>query len=287
VVHTGSEKTTAQKADLIAASRAIAERTLELSRSSLSTTRAYLRSVQGTLRNIERTRRLLEASDAQSQRFPLARLSPKTGRSRISKLLVAAQERERQRIARELHDDVLQRLAAISLGLGFLGTDRKTPAVVRSTLSDIQNELGILIRDIQTLSHALYPSIVHELGLAAALRQLCAKSSRFDQIDYDIEQLPAYFPEGLAAAFYRIAQESVRNAIKYAAGARISMTVQIVRGILRMVIRDEGPGFDQSQARGRGLGLVSMRERAKESGISLTIQSKPGRGTTIIAQATV
>ena len=200
---------------------------------------------------------------------------------RLSGRLINAGEQERKRIARELHDDIGQRLAMISLELD----SQKDEVNEQDWVNQALRELHELSTDVHDLSHQLHSSRLEALGLEGALRTLCQQLGRQHQIDiqYSGENVPFPLSEGIALCFYRVAQEALNNSIKYSGSARADLRIFSNDGALRMTIRDYGRGFSLSGAT-TGLGLATMRERLRLEEGRLVINSKPGKGTEITAE---
>lgn len=202
--------------------------------------------------------------------------------------LIGAQEDERRRIARELHDDLSQRLAVLALRLAALRD------ALPDGLANLQDEalrlekyVGVLSGEVRRLSHVLHPSILDDLGLAAALQHLVEEfqASRAQPVTFTARTLPDHIPPDVAAALYRIAQEALRNIAKHADGAPVHVRLGVESGELRLAITDTGPGFDRAEVRGQGgLGIISMQERARLVGGSLLLDSRAGEGTTVVVR---
>ncbi|HEY1217060.1 MAG TPA: sensor histidine kinase [Bryobacteraceae bacterium] len=207
-------------------------------------------------------------------------------RQRLVQQLALTQEEECRRIARELHDDLAQQLALHQIELEMLRRNLPLdPAQVDTRLNALVHQVAKMTHVVRDLSHRLHPSILEELGLGAALRNLVAEYERsygnICLVNGD-EYRPV--PIAAASALYRITQEALRNAAKHAPGAAIAVTVCESANALDVSIRDDGPGFDPGAARTKGgLGLVSMRERAESAGGTFVIESKLGEGTTVRA----
>jgi PAS domain S-box-containing protein len=200
--------------------------------------------------------------------------------------VIIAQEDERRRISRELHDDVTQRLAALGIEMGLLKSgDAQHNPVIEQELTRLQGEVLRLSEDIRQLSHSLHPSVLEHSNLTAALEAYCHEFSRQTGIDttFAHRNVPAEISQPVAIAFYRIAQEALRNVAVHS-GATTSSVVLSGENLSLNVI-DNGRGFDQAQAiKSQGLGLVSMEERARLVGAIVTIESVPGEGTTVSAE---
>jgi two-component system CheB/CheR fusion protein len=204
--------------------------------------------------------------------------------------LMTAQEMERRRLARELHDDLGQRLALLSIrAQSALDQIHKNPQESEGLLRTIGEELLIVNQGLREVSHRLHPSMIEQLGLLTALRSLCTSYSENGSEVSCL--LPDQIPEmtlDTATALYRISQEAIRNAQKHAKGAPIVITVTTRENSLRLAVRDSGPGFDVNRARlGGGLGLLSMQERARLVNGTLLVKSQPGHGTDVTVSVPV
>ena len=197
--------------------------------------------------------------------------------------LLTIQEEERARIARELHDDVVQRLAMTEVTLSRLRQDLSPDA---ATLGDellrVERLTAGLSRDIRGLSHQLHPAILDDLGLPAALEALAEEfqQSGLEEVLFEAEHLPDKIPPAISAALYRIAQEALRNVSKHAAQATARIFLKEENGRLVLSIADTGNGIAPHSGR-PGLGIISMKERTQLIGGELTIASIPGEGTMV------
>lgn len=201
--------------------------------------------------------------------------------------LITTQEEERGRISRELHDDLNQKLAAITMSLsGIINQLPEADESVKKRLLDLKQRTFQMADHVRQLSHALHPSILDHLGLSAALTSFCAEFSRAEGINVNLnlpEQLPPV-PNDVALCLYRVTQEALRNVAQHsgAPSARVSL-VQTDEGLL-LLVDDAGAGFDPAEvARKRGLGLLSMGERVKLLGGFLEVASRPRAGTEVRA----
>jgi len=200
---------------------------------------------------------------------------------RLTARLIQAQEEERQRIARELHDDIGQRLSLLIIGLESLSQDSRIIAQEEiSSLKQIADELST---DIHQLSHRLHSSKLQHLGLKVALQDLCRQMTSRDTFKVNflattIDPVPAE----VALCLYRIAQESLLNARKYSNANNVILAVARNDGTLCMQIKDSGVGFDLNIP-SEGLGFINMRERLRTIGGELFIDSKLGEGTNVTA----
>ena len=207
--------------------------------------------------------------------------------SSMSQRLIDAHEEERARIARELHDDIGQRLALVTLMLE--GIRRALPASLPQLTEEIQQtrqEVESLAKDVQSLSHNLHPSKPKYLGLAKASASLCEElSAQGVQIDFRSESIPKELPEEVSLCLYRVLQESLQNAIKHSGSGHIEVRITGISNEIQLSVHDSGIGFDPAQAmKGRGIGLNSMKERLKLVNGHIAIDSQPNHGTTVRAR---
>jgi PAS domain S-box-containing protein len=205
--------------------------------------------------------------------------------SNLSRRLIQAQEAERALLARELHDDVTQRMAVLAIDLGR--AESAGPGGVQAeTLRTVREGLIRLSEDIHSLAYRLHPSVLEELGLAEALRTECERRGRRGGIDItlDLDTVPAALGKDAALCLYRVAQEALNNVVRHARARAASVVLRQMDGGLLLAVRDDGVGFDPDEPRGRGsLGLVSMRERLRLVNGTLDVESAPGHGTAVVA----
>ena len=200
----------------------------------------------------------------------------------LARRLISSQEVERQRIARELHDDIGQRIAALNIDLDR-GAMEAGSEPARAYLRRLSAQAGEIAIDVHRMSYELHPSKLRLVGLVAALQSLCTEVSR--QRNLDVQFTHAAMPPAVDAAVslcvYRIVQEALHNVARHsqARGARVSVSGD--DGEIVLQISDSGVGFDPNYVPQGGLGLVSMRERAADLNGRLTIDAAPGRGTQI------
>ena len=196
---------------------------------------------------------------------------------------VAVEEEARRRIAREIHDDLGQRLAA--LGLELRVARRKFPedAPQRHELDAVSGSLAELAEDLRRLSHDLHPAVLERSGLAEALRDHCAEVERRHGLPVRLSLRAAGpFPPDLTLGFYRIAQEALANIVRHAGARSVQVTLWTDGGDAHLRVVDDGAGFDPAAARGSGgLGLSSLDERARLLGGRCHVASNPGAGTRI------
>ena len=199
--------------------------------------------------------------------------------------LITAHEDEGRRLARELHDDVTQRLAGLSIEAATL--DRHAdPAARAAAVRTMGTELANLSRDVHALSYRLHPSVIDDLGLEEALRIECGRHARRGAaaVEFSVEPGIATLRGEAALCLFRVAQEALRNAMRHAQAERIEVRLRPERGGVELGIRDDGIGFDASASRERAsLGLASMRERVALLGGRVRIRSRRGQGTEVTA----
>ena len=198
--------------------------------------------------------------------------------------LIASQEAERERIARELHDDLSQKLALLNIDLDQL--TRRLEGMHRDLAADAQaasRRAAEIATDVHELSHQLHPSKLKMLGLVRAMEGICRDMAVQHDIvvDFTHEGVPPNVPPATSLCLYRILQEALHNVVKHSAAARADVRLVRDRDALYLRVDDQGAGFDPDSLDGSGLGLVSMRERVNHLGGRLSIASAPGAGTRI------
>ncbi|MCX6010096.1 MAG: PAS domain S-box protein [Chloroflexi bacterium] len=207
-----------------------------------------------------------------------------------------AQEEERKRIARELHDDVAQSILLLSRRLDILISEgaHKPPKASVSELEDIQAIANEAYKSLQRYARDLRPSILDQMGLVAALNWLADELSKELGIKATVkaDKLPPLISSEIELVMFRIAQESLNNVRKHAQASKVKIAVESSSSNMRMIITDNGKGFLTSRltgnlAREGKLGLLGMEERARLIGGSLQIKSEPGKGTIVIAKAPI
>jgi signal transduction histidine kinase len=198
--------------------------------------------------------------------------------------LVTAQEEERKRIARDVHDDIGQRVASLSIALS--AAKRKVPkdeGALVEVLSALQQQARKVASDLRELSHDLHPAALDQLGFVEALRGRCAQAEAESGVAIELEAAGEW-PEvegAVALCLYRVAQEVLRNVTQHARArsARVSLERREALVVMRMV--DDGCGFDGAAARSSGIGLVSLAERVRLLGGTLEVETAKAAGTTV------
>jgi PAS domain S-box-containing protein len=205
--------------------------------------------------------------------------------SGVSRKLIEAQEQERQRIARELHDDIGQRLALVAVG--FDQIRQRTPALppeVLRRMRELQAQAMQLSTDVQTMSHALHAPKLELLGLVAALKSMCNEFAEHQRMEIDFRghDLPQPLPSETSLCLSRVLQEALQNAAKHSGVKHVHVQLNGSAEDVQLTVTDLGKGFDLNSAlKGRGLGLTSMQERVRVLNGTVAIRSKPMGGTTI------
>jgi len=199
--------------------------------------------------------------------------------------LILGQETERRRLARDLHDDLSQRLAALAIEVGKMETcvdDRKETTLQH--LRGLRDQTIRIAGDVHSLSRRLHPSILEDLGLTKAVQSECTRVSTQEGIEviFNADNIPADLPKDVALSIYRIVQEGLTNITKHACARRATVCLSAGEAGLQLSIQDDGLGFDVAEGRKKpGLGLSSIRERARLVGGRHRIASEPSKGTTI------
>jgi signal transduction histidine kinase len=201
----------------------------------------------------------------------------------LARRLLTAHEDERSRLARELHDDLSQRLAKLSIDAARM--ERSLPgSAEKDSARSMRADLARLGDDVHALSYQLHPSVLDDLGLSEALKVECAQFSRRESLHAELTefQAPSALPPDVQVCLFRIAQEALRNAAKHSRASRVTLAVTTANGCLQLKVSDDGVGFDPAQNRfRRSLGHASMRERARLVGGTVEVESSPGRGTRV------
>jgi two-component system sensor histidine kinase UhpB len=201
--------------------------------------------------------------------------------------LINAQETARAEIARDLHDDVSQKLAYVSMGVNSLktATGNLQDPETQQAIEALEREAKSTFDGIRRLSHELHPATLRLLGLAPALRSHCAEVAKRQEVTVNFSAAAniGTVDPTVAVCFFRIAQESLRNSIVHGGAKHLTVTLNRSGDELELVVTDDGLGFDVSAVKnnGGGLGLVTMEERINLAGGNLAIVSEVGHGTTI------
>jgi signal transduction histidine kinase len=205
----------------------------------------------------------------------------------LARRLLQAQEEERRRIAREMHDDWTQRLAILAIDAAKLESRLRGSNPALPVLRSMREELVALSEDVHATSRRLHPAIIDDLGLVEALRSECMSLSEREgiSVEYRPGSVPESLPGEVALCVYRVAQEALRNVAKHAATDRAWVLVSATDRELVLSVEDHGVGCGETRTRAHfGLGLPSMHERVRLVHGTLTVESAPGRGTKVTAR---
>jgi signal transduction histidine kinase len=200
--------------------------------------------------------------------------------------LLIAQERERHHLSRELHDDLTQRLALLELNLETLQRKRPTAGQMTKTLQSFREQVTALSEDLRRIAYRLHPSVLDDLGLAAAVETFVRYFSEREnmQVAFQHSNIPAIVDADAALCLYRVLQESLHNISKHSGAHSAQVTLAGTDGNLRMTVKDSGSGFDKQAIKGKGgLGLRSMEERARLLGGTFKVHSD-GSGTEVVVE---
>lgn len=203
----------------------------------------------------------------------------------LSGRLIRAYEEQRALLARELHDDLTQRLAVLAIDVGRAELSA-TGGAQAEALGAVRQGLVRLSEDVHALAYQLHPSVLEDLGLADALRAECERTRRQGgvAVAVEIDEIPASLERDTALCLFRVAQEALANATRHARARSVSVVLRRIDDGLLLAVRDDGVGFDPRAAGPRrSLGLASMRERLQLVSGTLDVESAPGAGTTIVA----
>ena len=202
--------------------------------------------------------------------------------SNLNRRLLESLENERSRIARELHDDFAQRMALMAIELDSLGNALRNQEDMQVRVQRLYDRAAQLSSDLQDVSHNLHPGKLEYLGLVAAADVFCRDMSaqHYVTVDFRHEAVPEHISKAIALGVFRVLQEALTNAVKHARTHEFTVTLRGEGDVISLEVVDRGIGFDV-QAHGRGLGLLSMRERLALIGGGIAIDSQPGHGTAV------
>ena len=206
---------------------------------------------------------------------------------KVSSQMIEAQEKERSRIARDLHDDICQRLALLSMEIEQAKrVSSGSPETTGQKLQEIRNHCSEITSDVQALSHQLHSSKLDLLGIEAAIRGFCREFSaqQHVNVDFRCRNVPRHVSKDISVCLFRVTQEALQNAVKYSGVFDFTVELIALPNEIQLAVTDEGAGFDVEAAkRNHGLGLMSMQERVHLVRGELSVESRPGRGTHIFA----
>ncbi len=202
----------------------------------------------------------------------------------ISSRLISAQEEERRKISRELHDDFGQRLALLAVGIQSLSQQMPEPeSETVKSMDNLWSQTQKLSTDLHRLSHQLHPAILDQLGLGPAIRSLCSEISEQHgiQIKFTEHQVQDSIPRDISLCLYRTAQEGLRNIVKHSGAKDAKVELTGAPDTIHLRIADQGVGFDPITTNRKGLGLVSIEERIRVVKGEMSLQSRLSHGTCI------
>lgn len=206
---------------------------------------------------------------------------------RLAAQVISAQDEERARVARELHDSTAQILTAVMLQLGAAARESTTEPL-NARIATLRELAAEALEEVRSLSHTMHPRVLDDLGLAAALEWLArqARAQGGSDVHVAAAEFQPPLPATLAAAFYRVAQEAIRNAARHGEAQHVNVQLRREGRSAVLEISDDGLGFDVASAEKRrpGMGLFSMRERIGLVNGRLSVSSAPGRGTRVMAK---
>jgi signal transduction histidine kinase len=200
--------------------------------------------------------------------------------SDVTQKLIQAQEQERARIARELHDDINQRLALLSIEVEEL---QANPAEIEPRGLELRKRIREISADVQTLATDLHPFKLEYLGAVAGMKSWTKEFAQRQKLKIDlIADLDSPLPPKIGVSLFRVLQEALQNIVKHSGGKRVEVQLREDSEAVHMVVRDSGRGFDvEAASHGNGLGLTSMRERIRLVNGTITIESRQNAGTAV------
>jgi PAS domain S-box-containing protein len=243
---------------------------------------SYTQSAQGTLGVALVTDISKRRADEQAIRQQGEELRALAGR------LMTAQDDERRRIARDLHDDLSQTMAFLAMDLGKLATKPGAQEMV-TDIRPLQLRAAQAAETVRRISHQLHPSVLDDIGLEAALEQYCEEFQLRTGIatKFTSRDIPESLQREVASSIYHIAQECLRNVSRHAQTKTVAVAIEFVEHVLRLTIKDRGIGLKREASETSGIGIVGMRERAHLVNGKLSIQSKAGAGTEVRVEVPV
>jgi signal transduction histidine kinase len=233
-------------------------------------------------RIVERTRELSQANARLQRQIAKGKRTEEARRDLLHRL-VHAQEEEHRRIARELHDDLTQRLAVLAIDAGTFERMPGCAPDIADKAREMRDQLMSLSEAVHSLSRQLHPSILDDLGLSDALRSECLMLGKRDGITvkYHAQDVPTDLPRDVALCIYRVAQEALRNIARHAQTRRAAVRLVANEEALVLRVRDWGVGFEVAASGRTKVGLESMRERARLIKARLRVHSRRGEGTKV------
>ena len=243
------------------------------------------------VRVLERTAELSEANQA-LQAEMVQRQRAEEAHREVLRRLVAAEETERGRVSRELHDRLGQDLTALKLGLQIVRKQSACPPPLRKSVSKLENLADGLMRDLHRLAWDLRPAALDDFGLELALRRYANEWATLSgvAVDFDCQGITSQrLAREVETTLYRVAREALTNVLRHARANQVSILLQRRADHVSLIVEDDGRGFDaaamlRAPASQGKLGLLGMQERATLAGGSVQIESSPGAGTTVLVR---
>jgi len=204
--------------------------------------------------------------------------------------LIAAQEEERRRVSRELHDELGQRLALLEIQIEQMEHRLAADPQVAAELECLRAHVAKIAEDVHRICYRLHPAVLENLGLVVALESYCEEYAAWSGVKTRFVHcgVPSQLPKAIALCLYRVVQETLRNVARHANARRAIVVLRGNAERLELIVKDSGRGFDPSRVRGQGgLGLISLSERVHLAGGICNIRSAPGRGTRIQASVPI
>ena len=216
--------------------------------------------------------------------FPVSNAQREAALRDAAVRLIAAQEAERSRLAREIHDDLGQKIAMLSMELWRLGENIKGPESLRRHYQNLQNQVQEISTEVNRLAYKLHPAMLDNVGLLAAMKSLCHEITAFGKLRVEFYHQGSFaeLPKDVTLCIFRITQEALRNCMKHSDADSAEAVLLNTGKEVRLSVLDEGRGFDMNRKTVRqGLGLTSMQERLRIVGGKMKINSRPSHGTRI------
>jgi signal transduction histidine kinase len=205
----------------------------------------------------------------------------------LSHKLMHAQEKERARLARELHDDLSQSLALLSIEIDVMANEQRSDGNKETRFGELTKKVQRLSTDVHRISHELHPAKLNQLGLVATIRGFCRETEavRGFKVAFEANNIPRALPDDVSLCLYRVVQEALQNAAKHSGASSVNVNLSLNEANLCLSVSDNGTGFDTSKIGTQdSLGLVSMEERVHTVEGTLLITSTPGAGTKVEAR---
>ena len=204
----------------------------------------------------------------------------------LLRAVIESQENTQNFIAKELHDGILQEMATLRFGTAHISSQLKKHELPLDSIDQLKSDIDNSIKNIRQLSHSILPSKLEEEGLAAALTSISMKidSSGFIQSHTTIIGSPFEQNKDVELAFFRVAQESVQNAIKYAEAHTIDLILEYTERSCKLSIKDDGKGYDVQSFTSNGIGIKNMQSRAKVIDAKIEFSSELNKGTKVVME---